>query len=151
MGAPYTLRLLEEVPGLRLVFDTGNPVITPDYTLPAPRPRQSAWEFYRQVRDFVDCVHVKDAVFLREKPGAIFDEAEFTFPDEGHAQLRRIVADLLARGYTGGFSIEPHMSVVFHLAEGHCHDDARFAGYVEYGRRFMALVDEVRAGQALPD
>jgi sugar phosphate isomerase/epimerase len=53
MGWTYTRRLLENVPGLRLVFDTGNPVFTDDRTRPAPWPKQSAWEFYRQVREHV--------------------------------------------------------------------------------------------------
>lgn len=30
MGAEFTLRMLDNVPGLKLVFDTGNPVLTPE-------------------------------------------------------------------------------------------------------------------------
>jgi sugar phosphate isomerase/epimerase len=44
MGWVYTLRLLDAVPGLRLVFDTGNPVFTDDRTRPEPHPRQSSCE-----------------------------------------------------------------------------------------------------------
>ena len=80
MGAEFTLRMLDAVPGLGLVFDTGNPVFTPDYSKPEPRPRQSAWEFYERVRGRIDYVHVKDGVFVRDTPGSIFPEATFTFP-----------------------------------------------------------------------
>ena len=45
MGWSYTLRMLENVPGLKLVFDTGNPVFTPDYAKSKPWPRKSDSEF----------------------------------------------------------------------------------------------------------
>jgi len=144
MGAEFTLRMLDAVPGLGLVFDTGNPVFTPDYSKPEPRPRQSAWEFYERVRDRIDYVHVKDGVFVRDTPGSIFPEATFTFPGQGNADLRRIVADLLAHGYDGGFSMEPHISVVYHRGEGQSDDEARFGNYVEFGRQFMRMVEECR-------
>ena len=38
MGWPYTLKLIENVPGLKLVFDTGNPVGSDDYSKPKPYP-----------------------------------------------------------------------------------------------------------------
>ncbi|MCX7020308.1 MAG: TIM barrel protein [bacterium] len=145
MGAAFTLHLLENVPGLRLVFDTGNPIVTPDYEKPLPRPRQSSWDFYERVRDYVDYIHIKDGVFVRALPGAIFDEAQFTWPGNGDGDVNRIVTDLLARGYDGGFSIEPHLAVLYHLAQGQTDDEARYAGYIEYGRRFMRLVTEAQA------
>ncbi|MBN1868839.1 sugar phosphate isomerase/epimerase [Candidatus Sumerlaeota bacterium] len=144
MGWPFTLRLLENVPGLRLVFDTGNPVFTADRSKPKPWPRQSAWEFYSKVRDHVAYVHIKDGVFTRERPGEIFDEARFTYPGDGDGDVKRIVSDLVARGYDGGFSIEPHLEVVFHEDQGESRDEARYKSYVEYGRRFMRIVEEAR-------
>ena len=51
MGWPMTMELVAGVPGLKLLFDTGNPVFTPDYTEPAPRPMQNALDFYRRVRE----------------------------------------------------------------------------------------------------
>ena len=59
-GWSYTLDMLDQVPGLKLVFDTGNPVMLPDWTKPEPWPRQSAWEFYDAVKDHVAYVHIKD-------------------------------------------------------------------------------------------
>ena len=34
MSFEHTLRLLDEVPGLKLVYDTGNPPLTPDFRRP---------------------------------------------------------------------------------------------------------------------
>ena len=109
MGWPFMLRLLENVPGLRVVFDTGNPVFNDDRAKPAPCPKQSSWEFYSNIKPFIEYVHIKDGIF---DPAT--GQTEFTWPGEGHGDVRRIVADLLATGYDGGFSIEPHLKVVFH-------------------------------------
>ncbi|MGI6494641.1 MAG: sugar phosphate isomerase/epimerase family protein [Kiritimatiellia bacterium] len=137
MGWPYTLRLLENVPGLKLVFDTGNPIFTLDRSKPEPYPYESSWEFYENVRDFVEYVHIKDGV--RDSEGA----HEFTWCGEGLGDVKRICADLFARGYDGGFSMEPHLAVVFHDASVQSPDDVRYANYVEYGRRFEAILRDV--------
>jgi sugar phosphate isomerase/epimerase len=138
MGWQYTLRLVENVPGLALVFDTGNPVFSEDRSKPKPYPKQSAWEFYRNVRDHVAYIHIKDGVW---------DEAEnksrFTHAGEGQGDVRRILADLIGRGYAGGISIEPHLAVVVHDPTVQTPDSVRYANYVEYGRRFMRLVAEL--------
>lgn len=139
MGWTYTLRLIENVPGLKLVFDTGNPVFTPDYARGRPWRRQSAWEFYEHVRDHIAYIHIKDG---------IWDEAAqkttFTHAGEGHGDVRRILADLLGRGYDGGISIEPHMAVVFHEGSSGTPEDVMYRNYVEYGRRVDRMVNECR-------
>jgi sugar phosphate isomerase/epimerase len=63
----HTLRLIENVPGLRLVFDTGNPVYTDDRSKPKPYPKQSSWEFYEIVKDHISHIHIKDAVWNPKK------------------------------------------------------------------------------------
>lgn len=148
MGWRYTLELLAEVPGLKLVFDTGNPVFTYDYARGQPYPKQSAWEFYTHVREHIAYVHVKDARYIAENPDGIFPKAEFTFAGEGDGDVRRILADLVATGYDGGISIEPHLAVVFHEAGGQGSDEIRFRNYVEYGRRVEAMIAGFRAGPA---
>lgn len=141
MGWTYTLRMLENVPGLKLVFDTGNPVFTPDYAQPKPWPRQSAWEFYSHVKEHVAYVHIKDG---------IWDEANqkqiFTHAGEGHGDVRRILKDLLSRGYAGGISIEPHLAVVFHDAQITSSEAVMFNNYVEYGRRVAQMIADVKTG-----
>ncbi len=139
MGWKYTLRLVENVPGLKLVFDTGNPVFTPDYTKPEPRPRQSAWEFYSQVRAHIAYVHIKDGLW-----DAAAQLCTYTFPGEGQGDVRRIVADLLRNGYDGGFSIEPHLAVVFHEGHGGTQESALYRSYVAYGRRMEKLISELQ-------
>jgi len=135
MGYTYTLKLLENVPGLKLVFDTGNPVFSDDRAKPKPYPKQSTWEFYSNVKDHIAYVHIKDGYWDTDR-----NEAVFTFGGEGRGDVQRCVADLVQNGYDGGFSIEPHMAVVFHDESVQSEADLRFANYVEYGRRFEKLL-----------
>ena len=132
----HTLQLLERVPGMKLVFDTGNPVSTDDILKPAPCPKQNAWEFYDKVKEHVAYVHIKDGIV---KDG----QCVWCWPGEGMGNVRRICADLIARGYQGGISIEPHMKVVYHDPSITTDDQARFATYVEYGKRMEALLGEL--------
>lgn len=133
MSASHTLRMIENVPGLKLVFDTGNPPLTPDFSRPFPYPMQSSWEFYRAVREHIAYVHIKDA-----RPEG--KEEVYTFPGEGDGFVVKIVEDLLRSGYDGGFSMEPHMTVVFHDAAVQSAENVRFDNYAEYGRRFMEIL-----------
>jgi sugar phosphate isomerase/epimerase len=139
LGWPFTLRLLENVPGLKLCFDTGNPVFTDDRSKPKPYPKQSSWEFYQHVKGHIVYVHIKDGIYDPKE-----QTTRFTWPGEGESDVKRIVADLLARGYDGGFSIEPHLAVVFHDSSVKSPDEIRYANYVEYGKRMMALIEECR-------
>ena len=149
MGHTYTTRLLENVPGLKLVFDTGNPVHSEDYSA-APEadgqfPKQSSWEFYRQVREHVIYVQVKDGRMLNA------EDHVHTWPGEGDGNVRRILQDMLARGYDGGISIEPHIDTVFHEAtRATSESEAKRRSYVEYGRRVMTMVADVREELGLP-
>jgi sugar phosphate isomerase/epimerase len=139
MGWQYTLRLVENVPGLKLVFDTGNPVFTDDYSQPEPRPKQSAWEFYTHVKPHIAYVHVKDGIW-----DAATGKTAFTFPGEGDGDVERILTDLLSSGYDGGISIEPHLSVVQHDDSVASPEEIRYHNYVEYGRRLMVMLDRVK-------
>jgi len=139
MGWPFTLKLLENVPGLKLVFDTGNLVFSDDRGKPKPWPKQSSWEFYSHVREHVAYIHIKDGHWDARQQKSVF-----TYPGEGQGDTRRIVKDLLARGYDGGISIEPHMGAVFHDPASQRSLDACEI-YMEYGRRMMAMIDELRA------
>ena len=142
MGWKYTQKLVENVPGLKLVFDTGNPVFSDDRTKPAPCPKQSAWEFYSNVKEHIAYIHIKDGIWDAESK-----KSNFTFPGEGQGDVVRIVKDLIKNGYDGGFSIEPHLAVVFHDTSVTSPDDIRFSNYVEYGRRFMKIVENAKAGR----
>ncbi|HOW65876.1 MAG TPA: TIM barrel protein [Candidatus Paceibacterota bacterium] len=143
MGWPFMLRLLENAPGLKVVFDTGNPVFNFDRAKPKPWPRQDAWEFYSQVRDFVAHVHVKDAVWNPAR-----NDADYTYPGEGDGKVRPILKDLLARGYSAGLSIEPHLATVFHDASVKSSEEVQFQTFVEYGRRLMSLIRDLEPSPA---
>jgi sugar phosphate isomerase/epimerase len=145
MGWPYTLKMIENVPDLKLVFDTGNPVYLADRTKPEPYPRQSAWEFYSNVKEHIAYIHIKDGIWDDEKK-----DTTYTYPGEGSGDVKRIVKDLLDGGYDGGISIEPHLSVVFHDDSVGSSDDARYSSYVEYGRRLTDLIKEIGHADKLP-
>jgi sugar phosphate isomerase/epimerase len=135
MGYTYTLRLLENVPGLKLVFDTGNPVFSADRSKAAPHPRQCAYKFYRLVREHVAYIHIKDGIWDPKS-----EKIRFTHAGEGHGDVPEILADLIGSGYAGGISIEPHLAVVFHDDSVESEAEVRFANYVEYGRRLETLI-----------
>ncbi len=147
MGWSYTEHILENVPGLKLVFDTGNPVFSDDLTKDPPYPKQSAWEFYRHVKEHIAYVHIKDGTIPRLPDGS-YGKTEYTWPGEGDGDIERIVADLIERGYDGGFSMEPHMGVVFHEEKETSEDEARIRTYIEYGRRFEKLLAACGANTA---
>jgi sugar phosphate isomerase/epimerase len=138
MGWSYTLKLIENVPGLKLVFDTGNPVFAVDRSRPEPFPQQSVWEFYSRVRAHIAHIHIKDGYVTLD------GKHVFTHAGEGQGDTRLVMRDLLETGYDGGISIEPHLSVVFHDASVQTDHVVRYQNYVEYGRRFMALLRDVK-------
>lgn len=140
MSWRHALKLLENVPGLKWVWDTGNPIFNPDRSKPKPWPRQDPWEFYQKVKPWILHVHVKDCVWNPEK-----NDADYTWPGEGHGQVRRVLKDLLASGYDGGISIEPHLAAVFHDASVQADPERQYQTYVEYGRRLERMIQEIQA------
>ena len=92
------------------------------------------------VKDHVAYVHVKDGIWDREA-----DKYVFTFPGEGDGDVRRILTDLLSRGYDGGISIEPHMAVVLHDASTQSSEEVKYANYIEYGRKMEKMIEEIQA------
>ena len=144
-SAAHTLRLIEEVPSLKLVFDTGNPVFQRDRSKSAPYPWQDALEFYQTVKAHVVHVHIKDCL----NPTEGSDEPErYTLPGEGQCRLPEILAALKADGYDGALAIEPHVATVFHAQEGEAVDAQQcYNSYVEYGRAFEKQLVNSRSVQ----
>jgi sugar phosphate isomerase/epimerase len=147
MSWEHTLRLLDAVPGLKLVYDTGNPGLTSDFRKPFPYPNQDSWEAWQHLKSHVVHIHVKDG---RRDPKN--GEEKYFFPGEGDCQVAKVLGNAIAIGYSGGLTIEPHMTVVFHDAHIRSSAEARFANYVEYGRRteemLRSLGCTVRSGTA---
>jgi len=138
MSWSHSLKLLENVPGLKLVYDTGNPVHDDDFSRPEPRPKQSSWEFYSHVKEHVAYIHVKDGVF-----DTATNKIQWCFPGEGQGDVQRILTDLLKGGYTGGISIEPHMGPAL-PDPGLTREENCYRTYVEYGRRLENLIATAR-------
>jgi sugar phosphate isomerase/epimerase len=137
-SAEHTLRLIDEVPGLKLVFDTGNPVFTRDRSKPEPHPWQDALEFYRTVKDHVVHVHIKDCLY---PPEGETEPEKYTMPGEGQCQLEDILREMKADGYEGGFAIEPHVATVFHVQDGQEPDWQQcYDSFIAYGKAFEAMV-----------
>ena len=140
MSWKHGLELLDKCPGLKWVFDTANPMLNPDRSKSKPWPRQDAWEFWEHIRDHVVHIHIKDATWDPAKK-----DADYNWPGEGQGRVRDILADALARGYSGAVSLEPHMVVVFHDAQSKATDaEAMRKHFVEYGRRLEQMVEEIQ-------
>lgn len=121
--------LLGEVksPALKVVFDTGNPVTY----------GQDAWDYYEKVYDSIVYVHIKDAKKVN-------GEDHYCFCGDGDGCVPRVIGDLLARGYDGGFSIEPHLAAIIHTGQTADSSERLYQSYTEYGRRLMQIVEEVK-------
>jgi sugar phosphate isomerase/epimerase len=149
MSWEHTLRMLDAVPGLKLVYDTGNPCLTPDFRKPWPWPNQNSLEVWERLKAHVVHIHIKDGRRDPETGGEIY-----FYPGEGDCEVKKILADALAGGYRGSFTIEPHMASVFHDASVRSSPEARFENFVEYGRRtcelFRGLGCTVRDGEVYP-
>ena len=135
MSYEHTLLLLEKVPGLKLVFDTGNPPLTIDARSPFPYPMQDSLEFYNSVKDHIVHVHIKDSYL-----DADGHTERYCFPGEGNGHIPEIINDLSNRGYLGYYSIEPHMEVVFHDDSAKSTETRRIANFLAYGKRFETIL-----------
>ncbi len=137
MSWQHALELLEKCPGLKWVYDTGNPIFNPDRSKPKPWPKQDPWEFWTHIRDHVAHIHVKDVVLSQGQPDAVY-----AWPGEGIARVADVLKDAGSRGYTGGISIEPHMVAVFHEPgkEPANHDAEKRRNFIDYGRRLEDLL-----------
>jgi len=143
MSWRHALELLEKCPGLKWVFDTGNPVLNPDRSKPRPWPRQDPWEFWEHIRDHVAHIHIKDATRL---PGK--DDCVYNYPGRGQGRVRDILKDAFARGYDAGLSIEPHVAVVFHDASVKADSQVMLDSYIRSGREVEKMVADIKGESA---
>ncbi|MEK6794033.1 MAG: sugar phosphate isomerase/epimerase family protein [Spirochaetota bacterium] len=146
LSQAHTLKLIENIKSkaFKLVFDTGNPVAAYDRQAGLADKRQSAWEFYSAVRDHIEYVHIKDGVFKDMPANGFYANVDWKYPGEGEGDVIRIIDDMVKRGYDGGFSIEPHMALVFHDTSIQSPEAEMYRIYVEYGKRFMTIVENAK-------
>ena len=139
MSWKHSLNIVENVPGLDLIYDTGNSPFMKDYSKEAPYPYQNGFEFYQNVKKHVKYIHVKDS-YMSDK-----GEEVFTMPGEGNGHVVEILKDLKESGYKGGISIEPHLASVFHdPSKASANEEESFRLYVEYGEKLMKILDELQ-------
>ena len=134
MSWEHTLKMLDKVPGLKLVYDTGNPGLTPDFRKPYPYPNQDSWEAWEKLKAHVVHIHIKDG-----RRDAQSGEESYFFPGEGDCEVKKILGDAISMGYKGSFTIEPHMAAVFHDASVKNAPEYRLNNFIEYGKRTEEL------------
>jgi sugar phosphate isomerase/epimerase len=139
MSWQHALKLLENVPGLKWVFDTANPVFNDDRSKPEPMPKQDPWEFWTHLKEHTVHIHVKDAIWDNSK-----NDADYTLPGKGDGAVRRILSDALESGYDAGISIEPHLAVVFHDDSVKASNEEIYQSFIGYGKALMELLDDIQ-------
>ena len=112
-------------PSVKAVYDTGNP---------ASHGLTNTWEWYQAARPHIAYIHIK----AHTGP-----DGTHVWPDTGASLVRETLTDLLATGYQGFVSIEPHIQSVIHEAKGISNEAAAYQSYVEYGRRLMRLMEQL--------
>ena len=155
----HTLRLIEEVPGLKLIFDTGNPVFQRDRSSALQdgqrtsiasassaaaegsqgKPTESwqdAWQFYQAVREHIIHIHIKDC----RNPINDDVEPEYVFPGDGQAYIPAIIDDLKKSDYQGFIAIEPHVGTVFHAKADDVDWAQCYQSYIDYGKAMEKIV-----------
>jgi len=149
MSWEHTLKLLDAVPGLKLVYDTADSGITPDFRKPYPYPNQDCLEVWEHIREHVVHIHIKDAC-RDPQTGA----KTYFFPGEGDCEVVKILTDAISLGYTGLFSIEPHMVTGIHDSSLKNSPEYRNTNFIEYGKItediFRSIGCSVRNGAVYP-
>lgn len=135
-SSEHTLRLIDEVPGLKLIFDTGNPVFQRDRSQPDPQPWQDALAFYHAVKEHIIHIHIKDCI----NPIADGVEPKYTFPGLGQAHIPEILTDLKRSHYNGFIAIEPHVATVFHAKSEDIDWNQCYSSYIQYGQALETLI-----------
>ncbi|GAB3444336.1 sugar phosphate isomerase/epimerase family protein [Actinophytocola sediminis] len=126
--AGRALRLIEEVDNsaLRLLFDIGNGLAY----------GYQAHDLLVPLLPFVEHVHVKDARGLN-------GEVVYTLPGEGSCRVADCLRLLLDAGFTGTWTIEPHLRVRPHEGRSAAGPDG-VTRFVEYGRATERLAAGLR-------
>ena len=133
----HCLRLLEAIdsPALRLIYDTGNPVSMKDVRGNDPYYYQDSYLFYDRVKDFVDYIHIKDAVVENDEP-------RYVFPGEGGGRVREILKSVAEERPGLPISIEPHVAVVFHDPSVQASFKERWSSFIDYGKQAVRVAEE---------
>ncbi len=138
-SAEHTLRLIEEVPDMTLIFDTGNPTFQRDRSKPntdGTFPWQDSLEFFHKVKEQIVHVHIKDCI----NPISDDVEPEYTYPGKGQSYVKEIITELKQSNYDGFIAIEPHVATVFHAKADEIDWKQCYDSYVQYGKDLEAII-----------
>ncbi len=126
--------ILEAVPNpaLQLVMDTGNSSLHENDI-------EATWKYYTETYDRTAHIHIKSA-----KPNPEGGDYITCFPKEDPVQ-ERILRDLVARGYKGWLSIEPHIMAAVHAGKDVENKEKAAQVWIEYAKELEDLVREVGA------
>lgn len=113
--------------GFGLLFDIGNPTAH----------QYDGLNYFQKILQHIEHIHIKDAV--TPKRGR---QDFFTFPGEGNTPLLEYIDLLLATGYEGLYSIEPHISLIPHKSGQENLRADLPNSYLEYGERFISLLGD---------
>lgn len=138
-SAEHTLRLVDEVPDMKLIFDTGNPTFQRDRAKPSSDgsfPWQDSLEFFNTVKEHVIHVHIKDCI------NPVSDDVEpvYTFPGKGQSHVADIISELKKSDYQGFIAIEPHVATVFHTKADEIDWQQCYDSYVQYGKELEKII-----------
>lgn len=128
-NADTQLELLERVgeDNFQLLFDVGNG-LSYGYT---------SLDMLRKNMKYVAHVHLKDGVKDAET-----GEVHYTLPGAGEADLAQCISELLANGYEGLFSIEPHLNLIPHM-KSQTGDEAQMKrNYIAYGQQAGEILQQ---------
>ena len=122
-------RLLSEIPSraLQVAFDPGNPIAH-------GADVEITWKFFRAAQGRIAHFHIKDC---KIEGGQVVH----TMPGDGACDVENIIRELLKTGYSGMFSIEPHIATQIHLGGAAKEGVDQRSIYLEYGRRAGELLE----------
>ncbi len=112
---------------LRVVFDPGNPI-------GHGASKEDTWAFYKAALPYIVHFHIKDCKRLPD--GSILH----VMPGEGDCDVALIMRDIVSRGYSGMFSIEPHLAVSSHGGNISFGGGELRKNYLEYGQRAESIL-----------
>ncbi len=117
-------------PAVKAVYDTGNP---------ASHGLTDTWKWYQAAKPHIAYIHIK------AHTGPVDDgRGEHVWPDVGASCIDETLTDLIADGYDGFVSIEPHLKAIIHEGQQITNEEAALRTYVEYGRRLTALAEKLK-------
>jgi len=120
------LRLVEEIgsPSFRLLLDIAN--------FGGPDAGERSWRAWERLRRHVAYVHLKDRAA----------DGSFAWFGEGVIPVRRLLAAMVADGYRGAVSMEPHIAAVHHTGR-RAAPRVLYDTYIRNGRKVQEIIDEV--------